>query len=235
MKISPLPPLNAIFEQMPGCWGCKNTDSTFVHVNKEFSELVGAISPDALVGKTDFDMSQPLSAYAKIFQQQDIQVMKSGRCMRVLNVHPYPDGQWRAHIFTKVPWYSDNGQIKGILFHGQAVNNSAMLEVGQWICKAIGHEPPCPPTKESEHCHQPPLTPRESEVLFLHLYGKKPQSIAKILVVSVKTVENHFANLRIKLGASSKTELVDKALELGIGSCIPDTLLRQQMALVISE
>ncbi|WP_407334374.1 PAS domain-containing protein [Enterovibrio sp. 27052020O] len=237
MNISSHPPLTAVFEHMPGCWGCKNTDSLFVHVNQEFADLVGATSPDALIGKTDFDMPAALSAYANTFQQQDKQVMQTGRCMRVLNIHPYPNGQWHAHVFTKVPWYDDNGKIKGTLFHGQAINNSAILEVGQWICNAIGHESPCPPNAPLTNTHKPlpSLTTRESEVLFLHLYGKKPQLIAKVLGVSVKTVENHFANLRIKMGASSKTELVDKALECGVGFCIPNSLLKQQMALVISE
>ncbi|WP_028021651.1 helix-turn-helix transcriptional regulator [Enterovibrio calviensis] len=234
MKNLSLPPLASVFEQMPGCWGCKDTHSCFVYVNNEFSTLVGASSPDALIGKKGTEFSDSLSVFADVFQRQDTQVMETERCMRILNVHPYPDGQWRAHIFTKVPWYDDEGNIKGILFHGQAINNSAMLEAGQWLCKAIENENEIHHDKK-EHSTRPSLTPRESEVLFLHLYGKKPKSIADMLGLSVKTIENHFANLRVKLGASSKTELADKALEFGVGSRIPDSLLKKQMAIVIAE
>ncbi|MGF1769895.1 helix-turn-helix transcriptional regulator [Enterovibrio makurazakiensis] len=234
MKNLSLPPLASVFEQMPGCWGCKDTHSCFVYVNSEFSMLVGASSPDALIGKKGTELSTSLSAFADAFQQQDTQVMETKRSMRILNVHPYPDGHWRAHVFTKVPWYDDEGNVRGVLLHGQAINNNAILEVGQWLCKAIEHETAIPPHKK-DHPDCPSLTPRESEVLFLHLYGKKPQLIAQILGLSVKTIENHFANLRVKLGASSKTELADKALEYGVGSRIPDSLLKQQMALVISE
>ncbi|USH04908.1 helix-turn-helix transcriptional regulator [Grimontia kaedaensis] len=226
--------LISLFEQLPGCWGCKDTQSRFVHVNHAYVRLIGARTPDELIGKSDDQLPGAIAEHAKAFREQDLQVIESGRYMRVLNIHPYPGGQWQAHVFTKVPWYGDNGDILGTIFHGQALNDNPMLEVGQWICKAAGAEPVGSLTTESMKSSMP-LSTRESEVLFFHQFGKKPQFIAQSLGVSVKTIENHFANLRVKLGAASKTELVDKALENGVGCKIPDSLLKQQLTLVLSE
>lgn len=231
-----LPPsmLISLFEQLPGCWGCKDTQSRFVHVNLAYAKLVGAHSPEALRGRSDEELPQAIAACAALFKQQDRQVIESGRYMRVLNIHPYPNGQWQAHVFTKVPWYGDDGEVLGTIFHGQALNDNPILEVGQWICKAAGIETVEPqPAANTQGCAS--LSARESEVLFFHQFGKKPQFIAQSLGVSVKTIENHFANLRVKLGAASKTELVDKALENGVGCKIPDSLLKQQLTLVLSE
>ncbi|MDF2184714.1 helix-turn-helix transcriptional regulator [Grimontia hollisae] len=233
--ISLLPPiLISLFEQLPGCWGCKDTESRFVYLNYAYAKLLGAKTPEELIGKSDEHMPGKLAEYAIQFRQQDKRVMDSGRYMRVLNIHPYPDGRWQAHVFTKVPWYGEKGEVLGTIFHGQPLDQNPMLEVGQWICKAAGTFSAMPFITDGEK-GEISLSPRESEVLFFHLFGKKPQFIAHALGVSVKTVENHFANLRIKLGAATKTELVDKALESGVGCKIPASLLKQQLTLILSD
>lgn len=230
----PPPLLISLFEQLPGCWGCKDTESRFVHLNHAYAKLIGLQTPEELIGKSDEHMPGKLAKYAMQFRQQDKKVMESGRYMRILNIHPYPDGRWQAHVFTKVPWYGEKGEILGTIFHGQPLDQNPMLEVGQWICKAAEKSTAMPFISGDEKA-KASLSTRESEVLFFHLFGKKPQFIAHALGVSVKTIENHFANLRIKLGAATKTELVDKALENGAGCKIPDSLLKQQLTLVLSD
>ncbi|MFQ5341220.1 MAG: response regulator [Anaerolineae bacterium] len=61
-----------------------------------------------------------------------------------------------------------------------------------------------------------PLTPRELEVLGLIARGYKNQEIAEELVISVKTVETHKANIKEKLGVRSQSELVQYALRKGL-------------------
>lgn len=232
----PRPPalLTGLFEQLPGSWGCKDAKSRFVYVNHAYAQLVGLSTPADLIGKSDADLPGALSGCAAEFQRQDQLVLQSGKPLRVLNIHPYPDGTWHAHVFTKIPWQDEQGNIIGTLFSGQPLNDNPMLEVGQWLCRAFGgtQQSKLPFTATSKTIS---LSSRESEVLFFHLFGKKPQFIANALNVSVKTIENHFANLRVKLGAASKADLVDKALEHRVGCKIPNSLLlNRQLTLVIS-
>jgi two-component system response regulator NreC len=56
-----------------------------------------------------------------------------------------------------------------------------------------------------------PLTPRESEVLSLLAAGHTNREIAERLVLSVRTVESHRANLMGKLDLHSRAELVQYA------------------------
>jgi len=60
------------------------------------------------------------------------------------------------------------------------------------------------------------LSPRELEVLALLAAGRTNQQIAQGLVVSLGTVKKHLDNLYGKLGASSRTEAIARARELGI-------------------
>jgi two-component system, NarL family, response regulator NreC len=58
-----------------------------------------------------------------------------------------------------------------------------------------------------------PLTPRELDVLRLLARGNTNRQTAEVLGLSVRTVENHRANLMGKLGISSRVELVGYAEE----------------------
>jgi two-component system, NarL family, response regulator NreC len=60
---------------------------------------------------------------------------------------------------------------------------------------------------------EPALTPRELEVLRLLARGNTNRQIAGLLGLSMRTVENHRANLMSKLGAVSRVELVSYAEE----------------------
>jgi DNA-binding CsgD family transcriptional regulator len=61
-----------------------------------------------------------------------------------------------------------------------------------------------------------PLTRRECEVLGLLAEGHTNAEIAAKLVLSVRTVESHRANLQRKLGRKNRRELVSYALRHGL-------------------
>ena len=61
-----------------------------------------------------------------------------------------------------------------------------------------------------------PLTAREHEVLVLLADGLRNREIASRLGISEHTVKFHLAAIFGKLGASSRTEVVRKALRLGL-------------------
>jgi DNA-binding NarL/FixJ family response regulator len=60
------------------------------------------------------------------------------------------------------------------------------------------------------------LTPREREVLGHIVEGRTNREVAELLTLSVKTVENHRANLMAKLDAHDRAQLVQAAERLGL-------------------
>ena len=58
-----------------------------------------------------------------------------------------------------------------------------------------------------------PLTPRELDVLRLLARGNTNRQVSDLLAISVRTVENHRANLMDKIGIASRVELVSYAEE----------------------
>ena len=61
-----------------------------------------------------------------------------------------------------------------------------------------------------------PLTPREAEVLKLIAEAHTNQQIAELLVISLKTVENHRARILEKLGMRDRVELTRYAIRRGL-------------------
>ncbi|WP_345795423.1 helix-turn-helix transcriptional regulator [Vibrio sp. CAU 1672] len=226
----------SLLHQLPGCWGCKDRNSVFRYVNQEYAELLGHKSPDECVGKSDFDMPSPTTECAQEFQRQDKHVIETGEALKILDIHPYPDGRWRAHIFTKTPWLGENGETLGTIFYGRELTDTAIIEVGYWVCRAISHQTSDHSIYRFSNLESQPekLTNREQETLFLLLYGKKPQFIAQVMGISIKTVEGHVARLRMKFAANSKSELIDKAMEAGYGSIVPKSLLKKQLSVVLN-
>ncbi|MET9381557.1 response regulator transcription factor [Streptomyces sp. NPDC002928] len=61
-----------------------------------------------------------------------------------------------------------------------------------------------------------PITEREEEILKLVAEGHTSKEIALLLVISVKTVERHRANLLQKLGLRDRLELTRYAIRVGL-------------------
>ena len=64
--------------------------------------------------------------------------------------------------------------------------------------------------------HRPTLSARELEVLDLVVAGRSDGEIATVLFISPKTASVHVANIKAKLGASSRVEIATVALRDGL-------------------
>ncbi|MFP8959171.1 response regulator [Streptomyces nanhaiensis] len=71
-------------------------------------------------------------------------------------------------------------------------------------------------TRDGDTIPGRPVTDREEEVLKLVAEGHTSQQIADMLVISVKTVERHRANLLHKLGLKDRLELTRYAIRTGL-------------------
>ena len=60
------------------------------------------------------------------------------------------------------------------------------------------------------------LTPREREVLALVAAGRSDGQIADALFISKSTAAVHVANIKGKLGATSRVEIATTAIEQGL-------------------
>lgn len=107
-----------------------------------------------------------------------------------------------AWFTTEIHPCSGSGRAKAIVVH-QDVTERKLLEQGR-------------SDKESALETIKRLTNRERQVMGLVVSGKPNKSIARVLNISVKTVEMHRSNLMKKLKLRSVTDLVRLAIEADI-------------------
>ena len=89
--------------------------------------------------------------------------------------------------------------------------NHGDIYVHPAMTRALLHQPVT--TEHRRGASPNPLTPREIDVLRLLAKGNTNRQIAGLLSLSMRTVENHRANLMGKLGLVSRVELVNYAEE----------------------
>jgi DNA-binding NarL/FixJ family response regulator len=70
--------------------------------------------------------------------------------------------------------------------------------------------------KDGEDLSRDLLTPRESEIVKLVAEGHSSKEMADLLVISIKTVERHRANILEKLGMRDRVELTRYAIRHGL-------------------
>lgn len=74
------------------------------------------------------------------------------------------------------------------------------------------------PAKRRDPLQVEALTPREIDVLRLLAKGNTNRQVARLLGLSIRTIENHRANLMGKLGVVSRVDLVSYANAHGLSS-----------------
>ncbi len=90
------------------------------------------------------------------------------------------------------------------------------LYVHPAMTRALLHSPTTPPFLALRNQSMEELTRREIQVLSLIAQGYTNLQIADALVVSVRTVESHRANIMTKLGLHNRAELVQYAMAHGL-------------------
>ena len=106
---------------------------------------------------------------------------------------------------------------------GYVVKQSAASELVGAIRSVLTGDTYINPSLGARLAAEPPssgppddLTPRETEILGLLALGYTNPEIADRLVLSVRTVETHRANIQRKTGASTRAELVAYAADNGL-------------------
>lgn len=118
-------------------------------------------------------------------------------------------------LTIKMPWYNDKNKIIGvfgytIVFNRQpmAASIKRLLELGLFTFAPFSENHL--PGKNILNTY---FTQRETEILHFVIKGQSARSIALILNISRRTVEQHIENMKNKIGVSTKAELIEKLIK----------------------
>ncbi len=106
--------LQALMDNIPDLIYFKDTSSRFTRINRAEAGLLGVVTPEEAIGKTDLDFQDP--DLAQSFYEEEQHLVQTGEALiNRIEFNPTPDGQPRWLSTTKVPIKDTEGRVVGIV------------------------------------------------------------------------------------------------------------------------
>ncbi len=213
--------LKSIYDGCAGIVTYKNTDLQFLYCNEYMLQFVGQNKMKNIEGKTDYDM--PWEKFADIYTAHERETLLKNTSNTA--IFPICDFAGDFKIVTCNRFQiSKEGIIEGVLTHTNVVDNLAALEISNLLdLKRFNYNEGT--IKSAKFFAEIKLSIREEECLFYFIRGKSVKMIGLLLDISSRTVEKHIESLKQKFSCKYKSDLIDKAFELGYLYHIPNSLL----------
>lgn len=221
--------MSDVINNLPFPAGIKNDKFEYIGINNKAALLAGYTLPEKMLGITDNDLNCDAASLSDVFREQDSKVLH-GKELTTLDISNYADG--RIHIFlSKKKQLKNSANENCLIFTMTELPISTIARIFTELCHPVIRRKSGNLLSSyevvdiSKNSDLPPLTNRQNDVLFFMLRGKSAKDIADNLHLSTRTVEDHISSLKDKLNCYSKSELIDRAFQLGFGQMIPASLL----------
>jgi two-component system NtrC family sensor kinase len=107
--------LSSILSHIPHSVFWKDRHNVFQGCNEQFARDMGLVSPEEVIGRTDFDMSVP-HEHAEAYRRDDNEVMESGVPKLAFEEPIQPRGGEQFWVLTsKVPLRDADGKVQGVV------------------------------------------------------------------------------------------------------------------------
>lgn len=237
------PSLKSMMDVSSERWRCKDQHSVFFYTNRTNSQICGYARPEDMIGTTDYDLPCKAAECAALFQKQDQEVLRTGRALQMLDIHPYANDEWRVFSTRKSQLLDAQHQpTGGVLLHDIEITSRKTLELSQLLRSIALQDAPEVQSLVGgnsyvigQHLNKVALSERESEMLFFLLRVRSLKGLSRVLDVSMHRVEREVESLMYKFGVTGKRELIDTAMQQGYLNQIPATLFKQQLSLILRE
>lgn len=181
----------------------KNTQGLYLECNQYVASKAGLNSTADIAGLGDIDL--PWSKSAEIFSANDRLILSKENRMSFIEDGVIITGEPSRSLSYKMPLYSSNNKLLGVLGLSFPLNLLSLSHLGELLQDKKQLTPILKPNQ---------LTPREQDIARLLARGGTARSIANSIGISYRTVENHVANIKLKLAVSSKVELMEKLINI---------------------
>jgi len=213
-------------EQMPGGVLVLDVHSIFLAGNKQVLHWLGFESHEQLIGKTYGNMPCKASEQHDDFVNLDKKALEQP--ISVLGYNCYNKNDWRVLFAEKYPIKNDHGEVCGHITHAKDITDTpGIYNYAHLIADGAGS---FFKKKQTifliEALPDTLLTSREFECLFFLLRGKAAREIAKLLGISIRTVEYYIIRIKEKFQCETRSQLIEYAIAKGYINIIPKSLMQ---------
>lgn len=226
-------PVQDLVNFIPGHVYWLNRDGVYLGCNDQQAKSAGLASSNDVVGLRNKDFTW--LANADILDATNELVMSTGKTIVLAEDGPLFDGTEATFISTKSPLFDAAGEVVGLignsiditkrkspedsLLHFERVLNQ-ICKQDMWRCSSfvvpesinqqLVNDSIFSAGIDKKVCCHKSLTLREKECAYCLIKGATAKEIAKLLNISVRTVDSHIEHMKSKLLCCSKSQLVQK-------------------------
>lgn len=210
----------------PGLIDWKNKDCEFLGCNYSVAKIASINSPEDIIGKNDEDFTWGKNGHAELIRQVDKEALKGQIIFDICKVQ-HPDKQ-RLLFAKKVPLITKQNCIVGVLDYLTEIDDSSIISILSHLEKLnikITSDVIAIAKKYAVKDNMHLLSERQKECLYYLLRGATAKEIAKKLDLSFRTIEDYIELIKDKFQCSSKTSLIEKAINFGYINILPESLI----------
>ena len=193
-------------------------NSMLQKLNEPTAASCGYISKMDAVGRSIREISKKSTALAIL--QNDQNVVRSRKLKITDESYTRLDDSDVTAISIKFPLFGDQHQVLGILGCSIVMNQDGATSLTNALSSLIQTGLLGPSLRPANallpglQCGDLYLDRRDRDILFLLTRGKTAKETAKILHLSHRTIEHRLEKIKRKFKVASKSELIDRVLDL---------------------
>lgn len=196
-----------------------NTQSQMQIINEHCAMTMGFTSPKASYGKSMYDISPYSNAKSVI--DTDLEVLQFHHLKIAEDTVTFTNGRNDLQFISfKAPWYNEKNELSGIFGCSILYDKPSFAESLMNVTRLGLLETPV--NLATDQAVQDILkdgyylTQRELQILRYIVRGMTAKQMAKHLNRSQRTIENHISNIKSKMNVTTKSDLIQKALDLNV-------------------
>lgn len=210
----------------------KDGNFRFTEISPTAGKLFGYQQAERAIGRRDEDLPCKIAECAALLQRQDQSVITANTEKKFLEILCAGNDEWKILHVTKRPCHMDANHYGTLGFAIDITNVAAALNIQLAPFKKSAGLSQSSYTIDSNY-GELNLPPKQAECLFHLIRGKTTKEIAKIMQTSPRTTESHLVELKRKFECNRKSELIEKALSLGLNTIIPKWIFQKQISIVL--
>jgi DNA-binding CsgD family transcriptional regulator len=198
---------DSILDAVSCCICIKDKDSKYLYCNEFMAEFAGVDSPSEILGKTDRQLIW--RKHADLYRYGEVQVLNGKSYENIVEPMSFPDRDEIAILVTKALYKKNPEGIDGVIVKFFQIGEKLLKEKNGYFL---------PNHKYFFRCNDQDktLALQQIRVLKYLFLGKTVKSIAAIMNISPRTVEDYIEVIKDKIECKNKEELILRAWALGL-------------------
>lgn len=195
---------------MPGNLFFKDINGRYRACNEHLQKFMQkSQSVSNMLGMNDHEL---LGDYAELIIPNDKWVLSNKKELTIVENGFNENGKPATYLSKKIPIFNDKNDLLGILGMSIDVTNPENRKTQENIIDELSKKLICKTPSLIR------LSKQQAQCLYYTLHGKSAKSIAAIMQLSQRTVEEYIEIIKKKLNCAKKSELMSRAIELGLVS-----------------